>query len=204
MSHGDRVTKLPPPASVWSAAARAPPFAAIADEARRFYGVQFHPRGASHTRTAGSSCATSPTGVAGLSGGWSMKGFRQAEIDRIRAPRFGQGRGDLRPLRRRRQLGRCRNHPRGDRRPAHLHLRRFRALAARRSRRGGSPISRPLQHQADSPATPPTSSSVSSRASPIPRPSARPSAACSSRCSRRRRPNSAVPTSSPRARSIRT
>ncbi|MFT6583160.1 MAG: GMP synthase (glutamine-hydrolyzing), partial [Alphaproteobacteria bacterium] len=42
MSHGDRVTELPPgftPVAVTDGA----PFAAIADETRHYYGVQFHP-----------------------------------------------------------------------------------------------------------------------------------------------------------------
>lgn len=42
MSHGDRVTELPPGFTAIAASANAP-FAAIADESRRFYGVQFHP-----------------------------------------------------------------------------------------------------------------------------------------------------------------
>ena len=42
MSHGDRVTRLPPGFRVVATSQNAP-FAAVADEARRFYGVQFHP-----------------------------------------------------------------------------------------------------------------------------------------------------------------
>jgi GMP synthase (glutamine-hydrolysing) len=42
MSHGDRVTKLPTGFQV-IAETEAAPFAGIADEARGFYGVQFHP-----------------------------------------------------------------------------------------------------------------------------------------------------------------
>lgn len=42
MSHGDRVTRLPDGFQVIAASANAP-LAAIADEARRLYGVQFHP-----------------------------------------------------------------------------------------------------------------------------------------------------------------
>ncbi len=42
MSHGDRVTKLPPGFKV-IAATEAAPFAGIADETRGYYGVQFHP-----------------------------------------------------------------------------------------------------------------------------------------------------------------
>ncbi len=42
MSHGDRVTRLPPGFKV-IAETPAAPFAGIADEARGYYGVQFHP-----------------------------------------------------------------------------------------------------------------------------------------------------------------
>ena len=42
MSHGDRVTALPPGFRVIAASEHAP-YAGIADEARGFYGVQFHP-----------------------------------------------------------------------------------------------------------------------------------------------------------------
>ena len=42
MSHGDKVTKLPPGFKI-IAETKASPFAGIADETRGFYGVQFHP-----------------------------------------------------------------------------------------------------------------------------------------------------------------
>ena len=42
MSHGDRVTQLPKGFSVVAVSENAP-FAAIADDARHYYGVQFHP-----------------------------------------------------------------------------------------------------------------------------------------------------------------
>ena len=48
MSHGDRVDALPPGFSA-TAATGAIPFAAMSDERRRFYGVQFHPE-VTHTR----------------------------------------------------------------------------------------------------------------------------------------------------------
>jgi GMP synthase (glutamine-hydrolysing) len=48
MSHGDRVESLPPGFSVIAETANAP-LAGIADEARGFYGVQFHPE-VTHTR----------------------------------------------------------------------------------------------------------------------------------------------------------
>ncbi len=65
-----------------------------------------------------------------------MAAFRERAI--AADPRPGrQGQGDLRPLRRRRFLGRGRAAARGDRRPAHLRLRRPRP-AARRTRRSRS------------------------------------------------------------------
>ena len=88
MSHGDRVTKLPPGFRMVGRSESAP-FAAIADETRNYYGVQFHPE-VHHTPHGRQLLRNFTHGVAGLSGGWSMKGFRQAEIDRIRA-QVGQG-----------------------------------------------------------------------------------------------------------------
>lgn len=49
MSHGDRVTRLPPGFKIVAESPNAP-FAGIADEARRFYGVQFHPEVTHTTR----------------------------------------------------------------------------------------------------------------------------------------------------------
>lgn len=48
MSHGDQVSQLPPHFSVMASTDNCP-FAAIADETRHFYGLQFHPE-VSHTR----------------------------------------------------------------------------------------------------------------------------------------------------------
>ncbi len=42
MSHGDKVTQLPEGFSV-IATTESAPIAAMADEKRRFYGIQFHP-----------------------------------------------------------------------------------------------------------------------------------------------------------------
>ena len=42
MSHGDKVTELPPGFKI-IAGNESTPIAGVADEARRFYGVQFHP-----------------------------------------------------------------------------------------------------------------------------------------------------------------
>ena len=83
MSHGDRVTRLPPGFhSV--ASSEGAPYAVIVDEARRFYGVQFHPE-VYHTPHGAALLRRFTHGVAGLSGDWTMAEFRQAEIARIRA-----------------------------------------------------------------------------------------------------------------------
>ena len=89
MNHGDRVTRLPPGFRV-VAATEGAPFAAIADDERRYYGVQFHPE-VHHTPHGRQLLHNFTHRVAGLAGGWSMKGFRAAEIARIRA-QVGQGR----------------------------------------------------------------------------------------------------------------
>src|SRR5205807_355532 len=64
-------------------------------------------------------------------------------------PRAGrQGSRHLRSLRRRRFLRRRAAHSRSGRRPAHLHLRRYRIAARGRSGGGGVAVPRALQHSA--------------------------------------------------------
>ena len=61
MSHGDRVNAMPEGFKVIASTDNAP-IAGIADESRRFYGVQFHPRSPTRVRATGScgvSCTTS-------------------------------------------------------------------------------------------------------------------------------------------------
>ncbi len=89
MSHGDRVTRLPPGFRAVGVSEGAP-FAAIADDARHFYGVQFHVEVA-HTPHGTQLLRNFTHGVVGLSGDWTMAGFRDAEIARIRA-QVGSGR----------------------------------------------------------------------------------------------------------------
>jgi len=83
MSHGDRVMQLPEgfkPVAV----SRGAPFAAIADEARKFYGVQFHPE-VVHTPRGAELIANFVHRIAGLPGDWTMAHFRSSEIEKIRA-----------------------------------------------------------------------------------------------------------------------
>jgi GMP synthase (glutamine-hydrolysing) len=89
MSHGDKISALPPgfkPIAVSEGA----PFAAAADESRRLYGVLFHPE-VVHTPHGAELLRSFVHDVAGLAGSWTMAGFRAAEIARIRA-QVGSGR----------------------------------------------------------------------------------------------------------------
>jgi GMP synthase (glutamine-hydrolysing) len=89
MSHGDVVTAIPPGFEV-IAASEGSPFAAIADEGRRIYGVQFHPEVA-HTPRGALILRNFTHRIAGLSGDWTMAAFRSEARERIRA-QVGEGR----------------------------------------------------------------------------------------------------------------
>ncbi|MEM9169237.1 MAG: glutamine-hydrolyzing GMP synthase [Pseudomonadota bacterium] len=82
MSHGDRVNAAPPGFSV-VAQSEGAPFAAIADETRRFYGVQFHPEVA-HTPDGAALLRNFALTVAGMKGDWTMAAFRDEAIAAIR------------------------------------------------------------------------------------------------------------------------
>jgi GMP synthase (glutamine-hydrolysing) len=89
MSHGDKVDALPQGFRVIASSDGAP-FAATADEARRAYGVQFHPEVA-HTPDGAKLIANFVRHVCGLPGDWTMAGFRAAKIAEIRE-QVGDGR----------------------------------------------------------------------------------------------------------------
>ena len=82
MSHGDRVTALPPGFRVVAQSENAP-FALIADEARKFYGVMFHPE-VVHTPRGGALLRNFTQAVAGIAPNWNMKAFRAESVRRIR------------------------------------------------------------------------------------------------------------------------
>jgi GMP synthase (glutamine-hydrolysing) len=82
MSHGDRVTSLPDGFKVVGVS-RGAPFAAIANEERRLYAVQFHPEVA-HTPRGKDLISNFVHKIAGLPGDWTMAHFRSTEIEKIR------------------------------------------------------------------------------------------------------------------------
>jgi len=89
MSHGDRITKMPPGFVVAGTSANAP-FAIIQDEKRKYYGLMFHPE-VVHTPDGAKLLRNFVRKVAGLTGDWTMRAFREEAIEKIRA-QVGKGR----------------------------------------------------------------------------------------------------------------
>ncbi len=89
MSHGDRVTRLPDGFTVIATSENAP-FAAVADEARRFYAVQFHPE-VVHTPDGAKLLSNFVHRIAGLKSDWTMSAYRREMISKIRG-QVGNGR----------------------------------------------------------------------------------------------------------------
>lgn len=89
MSHGDRVTALPEGFKVIGTSKGAP-YAAIADEKRRFYAVQFHPE-VVHTLDGAKLLQNFVHNIAGIKGDWSMKTYREQAIASIKR-QVGTGR----------------------------------------------------------------------------------------------------------------
>ena len=82
MSHGDKVEKIP---NGFKVIAKTPsaPYAAIADEKKKIYGVQFHPE-VEHSLDGRLMLKNFVIKIAGCKANWSMKNFRKDEIAEIK------------------------------------------------------------------------------------------------------------------------
>jgi GMP synthase (glutamine-hydrolysing) len=89
MSHGDRVTVLPPAFRVLGTSPNAP-IAIIGDDDRKFYATQFHLE-VMHTPHGAALLRNFVRKVAGLSGDWTMRAFKDEAIEKIRR-QVGKGR----------------------------------------------------------------------------------------------------------------
>ena len=89
MSHGDYMARVPDGFRVIARSA-ACPNAAIADEDRRFYGVQFHPE-VRHTEHGTEMLRRFLFDVCGAAGDWSMESFRSRAVRELRE-KIGAGR----------------------------------------------------------------------------------------------------------------
>src|SRR5271168_4554288 len=89
MSHGDRVTR-PPEGFVASGTSSNAPIAMITDEARKFYATQFHLE-VIHTPHGAAILRNFVRKIAGCSGDWTMRAFKDEAIEKIRA-QVGKGR----------------------------------------------------------------------------------------------------------------
>jgi GMP synthase (glutamine-hydrolysing) len=83
MSHGDRVERLPDGFKAIAHSANSP-LAAIAHEARRLYGLQFHPEVA-HTPQGAAILENFVKQICGCVGDWTPGNFIQESVERIRA-----------------------------------------------------------------------------------------------------------------------
>ncbi|MBP9218916.1 MAG: glutamine-hydrolyzing GMP synthase [Sterolibacterium sp.] len=83
MSHGDKVTELPPGFKV-IASTPSCPVAAMADETRHFYAVQFHPE-VTHTLKGKEMIARFVHDICGCGHDWNMPDYVSEAIEKIRA-----------------------------------------------------------------------------------------------------------------------
>ena len=82
MSHGDKVTALPP-GFVLMASTDSCPVAGMADEERRFYGVQFHPE-VTHTKQGRAILERFVLGICGARPDWVMRDHVEEAVASIR------------------------------------------------------------------------------------------------------------------------
>jgi len=83
MSHGDKVTAMPPGFKLM-ASTESCPIAGMADEARRFYGVQFHPE-VTHTPRGADILTRFVIDICGAVPDWNMPDYVGEAVAKIRA-----------------------------------------------------------------------------------------------------------------------
>ncbi|MDR4521091.1 MAG: glutamine-hydrolyzing GMP synthase [Nitrosomonas sp.] len=83
MSHGDKVEALPQGFKIMASSA-ATPIAAMADDSRRFYGIQFHPE-VTHTPQGKAIIDRFVHSICNLGHDWNMPGYIEEAVDKIRA-----------------------------------------------------------------------------------------------------------------------
>ena len=83
MSHGDKVERMPEGFRLMASSPNAP-IAGMANEERRFYGIQFHPE-VTHTEQGGNILARFVRGICGCEGLWNAKNIIADSIERVRA-----------------------------------------------------------------------------------------------------------------------
>ncbi len=89
MSHGDYMEKVPEGFRLYARSA-ACPNVATADEARGFYGVQFHPE-VNHTEQGAAMLRNFLYEICGASGDWTMEDYKETAVRRLRET-IGDGR----------------------------------------------------------------------------------------------------------------
>jgi len=82
MSHGDKVERMPEGFRLMASSPNAP-IAGMANEERRFYGIQFHPE-VTHTEQGGNILARFVRGICGCEGLWNAKNIIADSIERVR------------------------------------------------------------------------------------------------------------------------
>ena len=83
MSHGDKITELPPGFKLMASTPSCP-IAGMADEARGYYGVQFHPE-VTHTRQGRAMLERFVLGICGARADWIMRAHVEEAVAAIRA-----------------------------------------------------------------------------------------------------------------------
>ena len=83
MSHGDKVTEVPPGFKIIASNA-ATPIAGMADEARKLYAVQFHPE-VTHTKQGKAILSRFVHGICELPADWNMPDYVPNAIARVRS-----------------------------------------------------------------------------------------------------------------------